>query len=47
MRRRRNFTEYLSDKSVEITAEIRDEDFIIAQYLYVIALEELEKRVGN
>ncbi len=47
MRRRRNFTEYLSDKSVEITTEIRDEDFIIAQYLYVIALEELEKRVGN
>ncbi len=42
MRRRRNFTEYLSDKSTEITLAIRDEDYVISQFFYVIALEQFE-----
>ena len=43
MRRRRNFTEYLSDKSIDITLAIRDEDYVISQFFYVTALEEFEK----
>lgn len=45
MRKRRNFTEYLSEKSTEITLAIRDEDYLVAQYFYVIALDEFESRV--
>jgi hypothetical protein len=45
MRKRRNFTEYLSQQSTGITLTIRDEDFVVAQYFYVIALEQFEKKV--
>jgi hypothetical protein len=45
LRRRRNFTEYLSDKSTEITLVIRDEDFLVAEFLYVTALEIFEQKL--
>lgn len=45
LRRRRNFTEYLNDKSTEITFAIRDEDFLVAEFLYLTALSELEAKI--
>jgi hypothetical protein len=47
LRRRRNFTEYLSDKSTEITLAIRDEDFLVAEYLYLRALDLFEVKLED
>lgn len=45
MRKRRNFTEYLIDKSTEMTLRIRDEDYLVAQFYYFTALEYFEERI--